>query len=759
MISWQLFPFVRLTPALLLGIVSYLHVGETAPDLLAALLGAVLLYAGASIYAARRFSPAATDATGLLGLVVVILAGFVLMQQRTESRRADHIGRVTNQIEAYEATVDDYPVTRAKTFATTLRVSKIRLKGRWQTATGGIRISLPRDNGAVSAPQYGQVWLVRGHPDWSKAPLNPGEFDYRRYLEYRQVYHQQFVHPDQYKVLRTEPSSRLRALSFRAARALDGVFRQYIRAPREYALASALVLGLKDDIDDETKQAYASTGTTHIMAVSGLQVGLLFTGLTLLLKWLFGAVRGFRWWSAALGLTVIWSYAFVTGLSASVLRATVMFSLIILARAWGRQSNIFNTLAAAAFGLLVYDPYLVADVGFQLSFLAVLSIVYLQPVIAKWVDAKAWAENQRRPWQPPAVQRLWRAGAWVSHGIWQATALSVAAQVATFPLGLYYFHQFPLSFLFSNLVAVPLSSVAVYVGLILLIVKGLLALLALVLPAMVNAWLDWLPKAVAWVFEHLIWLFNEYIFWIGRLMPKALIAGIHVTGPQTLLIFAFIGALLVFFASRKLVWFGTAAALLLAYAGSRAAYARRLAPDERLLIYSIPRRSVVGFWQGSAAEFITVDSLPLSETERTYRLVPGLIRRESRQSAIRVGWRGARVPVRRLADPDSANPRLYVPPAPVVLASWRGRRLAFVAGRLGRFAAPSPVDIIVLRRNARVKPEALAAAFGTAPRVVFDSSCKTWYVARLDSGLRAQGFQTWDVTAQGAFEMVIGNEQ
>lgn len=557
MISWPLFPFVRLTPALLLGIVAFLYCGENAPDLLPWLIGGTGLYVGTAFYAARRPQPAATDAAGLLALLVIILAGFVLTQQRTESRRADHLGHFTRAIEAYEATVDDYPATRTNTFATTLRVRRIRVQGRWQTATGGIRISLPR--AATAAPQYGQVWLVRGHPDWSKPPLNPGEFDYRRYLEYQQVYHQQFLHPDQYRVLGMAPGSLLRALSYRAARVLDGVFRHYIHRPREYALASALVLGIKDDIDDETKQAYASTGTTHIMAVSGLQVGLLFGALTWLLKRLFGAARGFRWWSAGLGLAVIWSYAFVTGLSASVLRATVMFSFIIVARAWGRQSSIFNTLALAAFALLVYDPYLVADVGFQLSFLAVLSIVYLQPRIAHLLDASAWFDNQRRPWQPRPVQALWRGGAWAAAATWQATALSLAAQVATFPLGLYYFHQFPLSFLFSNLVAVPISSAAVYVGLVLLAVKGLLALAGTVLPVGVNQVLDYLPQCVALVFEKLIWFFNEYIFWIGRLMPRALVAGIHITALQTVLIFALLGALLVFLATRRLPWLGAGA--------------------------------------------------------------------------------------------------------------------------------------------------------------------------------------------------------
>jgi competence protein ComEC len=750
-ITWASFPFVRYTPALILGIVLYLYLGAGWPELWPYAAVLVLLAAVLTFRAVRRPAPALTDAAGILALLALVVLGATLTQRATDARRADHLYRFAGKIECYQAVVDDYTVSRPATFATTLKVQAVRVGGRWQGATGGVRISLPRDFG-VAAPRYGEVWLIRGHPDPSKAPLNPGEFDYRRYLEYRQVYHQQYVHPDQYRVLRLEPPSVLVAVSMRTARVLDGVFRHYIREKREYALASALVLGIKDDVDSDTKQAYANTGTTHIMAVSGLQVGLLFAAMSWLLQTLFGRLRGFRYWSAIVGLSVIWSYAFLTGLSASVLRATVMFSFIIVGRAWGRQDTIINTLAVAAFALLVFNPFLVADVGFQLSFLAVLSIVYLQPRIAGWLDVKAYFEGHRRAWQSRPVQWGWRGLGVLTGSIWQATALSLAAQVATFPLGLFYFHQFPLSFLFSNLVAVPISSGAVYVGLVLLGLKGCLALLGTVLPG-VATWLDWLPRLVAALFEKMIWCFNEYIFWIGRTMPGSLIREIHVSPLQTLLIFGMIAAVLAWQRTRRLSWLVTTTALLLGYSGSRVVAARAVAPTEEFVVYSMPRRSVVGFWQGAAVEFVTTDSLPLSETERTYRLLPGIIQREAPRPVYRVGWRGTRVPVTRIADADSAKERLYVKPGPVVLAQWRGLKIGFVAGRISAATLPVPLDVLVLRRNARVKPETLAAVFGTQARVVFDSSCKIWYVARQDSALRAQGFRTWDVTGQGAFRL------
>jgi competence protein ComEC len=192
------------------------------------------------------------------------------------------------------------------------------------------------------------------------------------------------------------------------------------------------------------------------------------------------------------------------------------------------------------------------------------------------------------------------------------------------------------------------------------------------------------------------------------------------------------------------------------------AEAAEVAPVREFVVYSIPRRSVVGFWQGAAPEFVTLDSLPLTETERTYRLKPSLILRRVRQPRYRVGWQGAAVPTRLVGAPDLADTARRYLPAPVVLASWRGLRVACVSGRLRRLPtaqAPFPADVIVLRRNARVYPDGLAAHFGLHARVVFDSSCKRWYITRQDSALRAAGFRTWDVNEQGAFVYALAGSR
>ena len=761
MLDWSPVPFLRIAVAFIGGIAAYLYLGQAWQGSAVPWAAGLLLAYGAAVYLAqRRRGTAATDVAGALGLLAVAALGFARVQDTTQSRWPDHLGRLVPRIECYRAVVDEAPVVRPKTYATTLRVQAVRVGGRWQAANGGVRVSLPRlETGAtVAVPRYGEVWLVRGTPEASKGPANPGEFDYRRYLQYHQVFHSQYVHQGQYRVLGYAPLSWPVALSQRVAEQLDGVFRHYVGARREYALGTALVLGFKDDIDQETRQAYANTGTTHIMAVSGLQVGLLYAALQWLLRLLplsskRGAAVRRRLLTAGLGLGLIWSYALLTGLSASVLRATVMFTFVIIGQAWERQSSIVNTLCAAACFLLCWNPYLLCDVGFQLSFGAVLSIVYVQPRLARVLDMRSVFLGNIRGWQPRPVQKAWAALGWLTDFAWQLTVLSLAAQLVTFPLGLYYFHQFPFSFLLSNLIAVPISSAAVYVGVVLLAAKGLVALVAMVLPAAAGAWLDYLPRAVGWVFEQMIWLFNEYIFLIGRSLPGAVVGGVHLSQLQTLLIFLLIGAVLAFLASRRLAWAGVAVVVLATYGSSRVAEARAVAPLREFVVYSIPHRSVLGFWQGDAPEFVTADSLPLSETERTYRLRPSLILRRVPLARYCVGWRGCTVPALRVAPPDSAEALRRYPPAPLVLARWRGLRVAVVSGSLRRLTglAPTPADVIVLRRNAYLPPDALAAHFGRSAQVVFDSSCQRWYVTRHDSTLQATGFRTWDVNEQGAF--------
>lgn len=219
---------------------------------------------------------------------------------------------------------------------------------------------------------------------------------------------------------------------------------------RERALVKALILGERDELDGEQKNAFARSGTIHVLAVSGMHVGLIFLALTALSAWL-GQRKGARWTRAVLVLIALWGYAGLTGASPSVLRATVMFSLFTVAGTVRLRTEHLNSLCAAAFVLLLWDPAMLHHLGFQLSFLAVLGIIlFLRPLQAMWIP-----------------------GTWVMRQVWSLAAISLAAQAFTTPLSLYAFKAFPVWFLPANIVVVMAASLAVYGGVGLLVLHKL----------------------------------------------------------------------------------------------------------------------------------------------------------------------------------------------------------------------------------------------------------------------------------------------
>ena len=218
----------------------------------------------------------------------------------------------------------------------------------------------------------------------------------------------------------------------------------------EFAIISALTLGHTDAISPELRDSFSVTGASHILSVSGLHVGIIYVMLGLILGFLdkWKRTRKIKWITVILFL---WFYAFVTGLSPSVSRSVFMFSLFALAKITDRQSSVYNNIFLSAFVLLIINPMWLFNVGFQLSYSALLSILYFQPKIAKWLVFK----NR------------------ILTYCWELTSVSIAAQLGAAPLCLYYFHQFPNYFLLSNFVGVPLSGIIIYLDVALLITNSI----------------------------------------------------------------------------------------------------------------------------------------------------------------------------------------------------------------------------------------------------------------------------------------------
>lgn len=198
-------------------------------------------------------------------------------------------------------------------------------------------------------------------------------------------------------------------------------------------LIGSISFGARDDVDKDTIQSFTNTGVIHVLAVSGMNVGLIYIVLDFLFRFLKSGRAG-SFIHTLLMITGIWGYTIITGMSASILRAAVMFTFVIVGNSLRRNSNIINSLAVSAFILIAYNPAIIRDVGFQLSYAALLSIVVIQPYIYKLIFFRNMPADK----------------------VWLLLSVTFAAQLGTLPFTLLYFHQFPVYFWLANLIVVPL---------------------------------------------------------------------------------------------------------------------------------------------------------------------------------------------------------------------------------------------------------------------------------------------------------------
>ncbi len=282
---------------------------------------------------------------------------------------------------------------------------------------------------------------------------NPFEFDYKKYINRKAIFRQVFLGPEfwndagsdsRFMILITAEKTRDYLLDIYVRNGLEG---------SELEILSALTLGYRKSIDPDIRQVFSVTGATHILAVSGLHVGIVYLVFSLLFGFLKKG-KMTRYLFLILSVSSLWFYAFITGLSPSVQRAALMFTVIAIGENLHRPSNIYNTLSASAFILLVFNPNLLFDVGFQLSYAAVLGIVYFQPLLASLYHPKI---------------RL------VSY-LWGLLTVSVAAQLTTFPLSVTYFHQFPVYFWMSNLIVIPAAFLFIVMGILILVTSPFAAI-------------------------------------------------------------------------------------------------------------------------------------------------------------------------------------------------------------------------------------------------------------------------------------------
>ncbi len=298
-----------------------------------------------------------------------------------------------------------------------------------------------RKDSASAKLQYGNTLLISHNFASHAKTLNPEEFNYEEYLHKKGISTSIYISPGKWQLLFSQNKFSLFNKAQQIQLKLMSVYRDFGITGEEFAVLSALTLGNKEYIDEDLRSSYSATGATHILAVSGMHVGVVCFVFKFILGFFFKGNR-FLFLKPAILISALWGYAFITGLSPSVVRATVMFSFVSVGMLLQRKSLIYNTISASAFLMLLYNPFYLFDVGFQLSYVAVLFIVFFQP----------------------HIYRLFHFNNLIADKTWNLFAVSIAAQLGTFPFAVYYFHQFPNYFWLSGFVVIPAAAVIIYLS-------------------------------------------------------------------------------------------------------------------------------------------------------------------------------------------------------------------------------------------------------------------------------------------------------
>lgn len=547
----------------------------------------------------------------------------------------------------------------------------------------------------------GDLLLVRGRLNIISPPLNAGEFDFKAYMEAKEVRWQTSVDTGDVLLLSRFHAKGIwvKARQWRAQLA-ERLNTGLISKSRQ-SVIKALVFGDKRGLDRALKEHYAGSGVMHILAVSGMHIGTFYA----LFAGLFGFLRRYGWGRIVfclLLLLLLWSYSFFTGLSPSVQRACLMYSMMLVGKLLNEQRNVFNLLCGSVIVLLVASPPLLYNVGFLLSYLAVSGILIFYPLFyERWTSSNLLLDK--------VVQLL---------------AVSVAAQLGTFPVSIYVFHQFPNYFLLSNLFVVPLALLIFYSTLLFLPLSGIS-----VLGSILTRFID----AVVTVLNTVVRIIHQF--------PYAVTEQIWLSKAEVLLWYGGVLGLFWWLYYRKrlgLLWLGVMLAMLIVLHVEDNWSEKRQCS---IHLYAFKGSSVYGFVKGRQ-EWLLCE-------RNEYRTAAYFRRR------LELGWlkRG----VREVFWPSWSD----LPQSGVVrfgrntLVNWSGHRIAFLCAtpEIGNDPHPIAVHTLVVSDNFPLQNDCFYEVI-RFDRLVVDGSNSRRHAASWCEVARSRGIPCYDLRTTG--ELTIG---
>lgn len=471
---------IKLTAFLILGILvgTFLNIGISFSFFLSLFLIAIL--AMVFLIEKNRKSPV----FGITTYAVTISMGILSIALSTPSNLSSHYSK-RNTADAPEWKLKVAEVLKPTSFSNRYFATIIAVDGK--KASGKILLNQSIDSSQVKLGVDDELFIIANGAA-IKPPVNPHQFDYQKYMRGLGISDQIRLTADNY-FLENNSKSSVFGLAAKFRSTIISNLKKEDFGEEELSIIQALLLGQRNDISVDTYNDYKNAGAVHILAVSGLHIGILLLLLQLLLRPLEYLPHGRKLKLVSI-VALLWGFAFIAGLSASIIRAVTMFTFVAYAIYLNRPSNTFNILALSMFFiLLVISPRLLFQVGFQMSYAAVFAIVWIYPLLQKF-------------WSPKNL---------ILKKVWQLLSVSAAAQLGVLPISLFYFHQFPGLFFVSNLLIVPALGIILGLG-ILVIVLATFNILPDFLVSLYNSLIGWMNSVIGWVAEQEAFVFKNISF-------------------------------------------------------------------------------------------------------------------------------------------------------------------------------------------------------------------------------------------------------
>ncbi|MEI6122991.1 MAG: ComEC/Rec2 family competence protein [Bacteroidota bacterium] len=576
---WNRFPLARILIPFIIGISLALgfHLSYILPISLFLVLISLIVFFG--IVLQRKLSYGFRWLAGVPFILFFLFAGYQLTVLSLNVNNPGYFGKHLSQKKFIIATLSEPLQIKEKVCKAIVQVSFVTDSVQWHKTSGKAVVYFEKDSVSQNL-KYGDRVILYSIVTEVKPPLNPGEFNYKNYLKNRSIEYQTYVKKNHWRFLDSGNGNPIVAFTYKIRDNLLAILQKAGISGNEYAVVSALLIGYTDKLDPDLIKDYQGSGAMHILSVSGMHVGIVFVVLNYLL-FFFDKTKYGRIPKAIILLTFIWFYAMLTGLSPAVVRTAGMFSFIVVGNAYKRPPNIYNTLVSSAFVLLAINPFYLTDVGFQLSYLAVIGIVAIYPYIYKSLYIKYWLIDK----------------------IWSLVAVSIAAQLVTFPLSMYYFHQFPNYFILTNIIAVPCSAVVIYLGIAVLVFWFVPGLSVLVSKALTLS-LKFLNGSIA-IIENL---------------PYSVSRAISISALEMICIYALIILLLVYIIKKNKKALLASLTIALVMFISISASTLQSKKQKKIIVYNINKHTAIDFVYGNNCFFVCDSALQCDIQKQEYHI-------------------------------------------------------------------------------------------------------------------------------------------